>query len=204
MGLLIVLFVALRSCQDVILDNVTLEQGNVAKNEALKENVFMMVVCVQLRIPLFVIGKPGSSKSLAKTIVQEAMRGRDSTNPFFKQLKQSQMTSFQCSPLSTAEGVETVFRQCSKKQKDTNFDQFVSVAVFDEVGLAEDSPLFPLKALHGFLEQGCPIQDEPLERYHKVAFVGISNWSLDPAKMNRGIFVTRLVPSNEELIKTAR
>ena len=71
------------SCQDVFLDNVELG-NNIARNQALKENVFMMVVCVELRIPLFLIGKPGSSKSLAKTIVASAMQGRTG---LFKQLK---------------------------------------------------------------------------------------------------------------------
>ena len=32
-----------------------------------------------------------------------------------------------------------------------------------------------------------------------MAFVGISNWALDPAKMNRGIMVTRGDPSIDEL-----
>ena len=53
-----------------------LELGpNIACNEALRENVFMMVVCIELRIPLFVVGKPGSSKSLAKTVVADNMLG---------------------------------------------------------------------------------------------------------------------------------
>ena len=38
----------------------------------------------------------------------------------------------------------------------------------------------------------------------RVAFVGISNWALDPAKMNRGIMVSRGKPDREELEKTAR
>lgn len=38
----------------------------------------------------------------------------------------------------------------------------------------------------------------------KVAFIGISNWALDPAKMNRGIVVHREVPDLEELINSAR
>ena len=51
-----------------------LELGdNIARNKALSENVFMMVVCIELRIPLFVVGKPGSSKSLAKTVVTDKM-----------------------------------------------------------------------------------------------------------------------------------
>lgn len=38
----------------------------------------------------------------------------------------------------------------------------------------------------------------------QVSFIGISNWALDPAKMNRGIFVQRSVPDEQELIDTAR
>ena len=37
----------------------------------------------------------------------------------------------------------------------------------------------------------------------KVAFIGISNWALDPAKMNRGILVQRGVPDNRELQDSA-
>ena len=32
-----------------------------------------------------------------------------------------------------------------------------------------------------------------------MAFIGISNWSLDPAKMNRGVMVTRGDPGLGEL-----
>ena len=35
-----------------------------------------------------------------------------------------------------------------------NTKEFVSVVVLDEVGLAEDSPSLPLKALHPLLEDG--------------------------------------------------
>ena len=38
-----------------------------------------------------------------------------------------------------------------------------------------------------------------VEREERVAFIGISNWALDPAKMNRGIMVTRCDPTREEL-----
>ena len=77
-------------CQDVFLDSVRLED-NIAKNQALKENVFMMVVCVELRIPLFLVGKPGSSKSLAKAIVADAMQGDHASGPLFKTLKEVMM-----------------------------------------------------------------------------------------------------------------
>ena len=45
--------------------------------------------------------------------------------------------------------------------------------VIDEIGLAELSPHNPLKVLHSRLEPPY------------VAFIGISNWTLDASKMNR-------------------
>lgn len=63
-------------------------EENIALNQALCENVFMMVICIELRIPLFVVGKPGSSKSLAKTIVQDNMQGNLSKSDLFKNFKQ--------------------------------------------------------------------------------------------------------------------
>ena len=61
---------------------------NIARNTALSENVFMMLVCIELRIPLFVVGKPGSSKSLAKTVVADNMQGERSPSELFKNFKQ--------------------------------------------------------------------------------------------------------------------
>ena len=64
---------------------------NVARNAALRENVFMMAICVELRIPLFLVGKPGSSKSLAKSIISESMRGKHSKNKLLKKFKEVSM-----------------------------------------------------------------------------------------------------------------
>ena len=74
-------------CQDVLLDKMELGK-NIARNAALRENVFMMTVCVELRIPLFLVGKPGSSKSLAKSIIMDSMRGKDSSNDVLKKFKE--------------------------------------------------------------------------------------------------------------------
>ncbi|XP_037593188.1 E3 ubiquitin-protein ligase RNF213 [Cebus imitator] len=187
--------------QDVFLDGVPLRR-TIAKNLALKENVFMMVVCIELKIPLFLVGKPGSSKSLAKTIVADAMQGPAAHSDLFRSLKQVHLVSFQCSPHSTPQGIIGTFRQCARFQQGKDLQQYVSVVVLDEVGLAEDSPKMPLKALHPLLEDGC-IEDDPAP-HKKVGFVGISNWSLDPAKMNRGIFVSRGSPNERELIESAK
>jgi len=119
------------------------------------------------------------------------------------------MSSYQCSPLSTAEGIIAVFKQSSRFQKKKNLDEYTSVVVLDEVGLAEDSPRMPLKALHPLLEDGTDGSEDLTEtgtdaKHRRVAFVGISNWALDPAKMNRGIMLCRSPPTFEELTNTAR
>ncbi|XP_075296696.1 E3 ubiquitin-protein ligase RNF213 isoform X2 [Opisthocomus hoazin] len=187
--------------QELFLSGVHL-RDTIARNLALKENVFMMVICIELKIPLFLVGKPGSSKSLAKTIVADAMQGQAAHSDLFKNLKQIHLVSFQCSPLSTPEGIIGTFKHCARFQEGKNLEEYVSVVVLDEIGLAEDSPKMPLKTLHPLLEDGC-IDDVPLP-HKKVGFVGISNWALDPAKMNRGIFVSRGDPSKEELIESAK
>ena len=73
-----------------LLDQMVLGP-NIAKNAALRENVFMMAICVELRIPLFLVGKPGSSKSLAKSIIQDSMHGQGSRSPLLRQFKQVQI-----------------------------------------------------------------------------------------------------------------
>ncbi|XP_044056409.1 E3 ubiquitin-protein ligase rnf213-alpha-like isoform X2 [Siniperca chuatsi] len=187
--------------QDLLLNGVPLGK-TIARNEALKENFFMMVICVELRIPLFIVGKPGSSKSLSKTLVADAMQGPASHSELYKRLKQIHLVSFQCSPHSTPEGIINTFKQCARFQESKNLDEYISVVVLDEIGLAEDSPKMPLKTLHPLLEEGC-VDDEP-QPHKRVGFIGISNWALDPAKMNRGIFVSRGDPNQEELIKSAK
>ncbi|XP_062826871.1 E3 ubiquitin-protein ligase RNF213 isoform X2 [Anolis carolinensis] len=187
--------------QDLFLSGAPLRE-TIARNLALKENVFMMVICIELKIPLFLIGKPGSSKSLAKTIVADAMQGQTAYSELYKELKQVHLVSFQCSPHSTPEGIINTFKHCARFQEGKNLKEYVSVVVLDEIGLAEDSPKMPLKTLHPLLEDGC-VDDEPLP-HKKVGFIGISNWALDPAKMNRGIFVSRGDPNRKELMESAK
>ena len=59
------------------------------------------------------------------------------------------MVSYQCSPLSTPDGIVSIFQQCGQLQKDKgDLDKFVAVVVLDEIGLAEDSPRMPLKVIY--------------------------------------------------------
>lgn len=75
------------SCQFAFLHNVRVG-NNIARNQALRENVFMMAICTDMKIPLFLVGKPGSSKSLAKTIIANNMQGQTSHSKLYQKLKQ--------------------------------------------------------------------------------------------------------------------
>ena len=102
------------SCQEVLLDSMTLGP-NIAKNAALRENVFMMAICIELRIPLFLVGKPGSSKSLAKSIVQSSMQGTASNSELLRGFKQaSKMISVHM--LERIHGTLTLHTSCATRE----------------------------------------------------------------------------------------
>jgi E3 ubiquitin-protein ligase RNF213 len=131
-------------------------------------------------------------------------------NNIFNSLKEAHLITFQCSPLSTSEMIIKTFRYCSKYQLErrADLDKYVSVVVLDEIGLAEASKSMPLKSLHPLLEDGVYYElneeanlpkDIKTNEWRKIGFIGISSWVLDPAKMNRGIFVNRCSPDLNEL-----
>lgn len=190
-------------CQHVFLNEIQLN-NNIARNSALLENVFMMIICLELRIPLFIVGKPGSSKSLAKSIVESTMNGQNSRSDLFKNLKETYFVNFQCSPLTRPEMIIKAFQEAASFQENSDLNKSVAVVNLDEVGLAEASESMPLKTLHPLLEDGSDSSDSAALPHQKVGVIGISNWALDPAKMNRGIFVSRGEPDINELVESAK
>ena len=73
---------------------------------------------------------------------------------------QVKLISYQCSQLSTPESIIDVFRNARQIQDGLDYRTDVALVVLDEVGLAEDSPTFPLKALHPLLEDGTDGSDK--------------------------------------------
>ena len=59
---------ALEKAMDALMKQTSLEPG-IAQTRGLKENVFMVVICCLAQVPLMIVGPPGSSKTLAVTIV---------------------------------------------------------------------------------------------------------------------------------------
>ena len=187
-------------CQTCLVNLMKIPE-HIARNSALKENLFMMYVCIQLKIPLYIIGKPGSSKSLARSIINHSINeGILVEGNKIAEYTRVYMQCYQCSQFTTSKEISDLFDKCQTIQKEVAADS-VACVVLDEVGLAEDSSNLPLKVLHSLLEDSAT--SEFAQRGPSVAFIGLSNWALDPAKMNRGIMVQLEDPSTEELVNTA-
>ena len=140
--------------ENFIADNVELETG-IAKNRALLENLFSLFVAINTKIPIFIIGKLGCSKSLSVQLINNAMKGNSSTNPFFRKYPKMYVSTFQGALNSTSEGVKEVFdkaREILKVKDSKENKEKISTFYFDEMGLAEHSPHNPLKVIHSELE----------------------------------------------------
>ena len=165
----------------------------IAINKALLENVFTLIVCVINKIPLFICGKPGCSKSLSVQLLVSNLRGSDSNDSFFKKLPRILAIPYQGSESSTSEGIEKIYEKAKGVLNNSHDNSILPLIIFDEIGLAEISKNNPLKVLHYILE---PEKAD-------IAFVGISNWRLDASKMNRAVYLARPDPDLEDLENTA-
>ena len=164
-----------------ILDNIEIEKG-IAQNRALLENIFSLFVAINTKIPIFIVGKPGSSKTLSVQLINKAMKGSSSNNFFFKKYPRIILTPYQCSLSSTSKEIENAFKEAKEKYEKLNFEDKannVSLIFFDQMELTEFSSNNPLSSFDTQLDEAFD------ERKNTFAFVGISNRILDTSKMNR-------------------
>ena len=210
--------------EEFIAENIEMKSG-IAKNRALLDNLFALFVTINTKVPIFIVGKPGCSKSLSVQLISKSMRGNSSNILFFKNYPRIVMSCFQGSMGSTSRGVKNVFKKArnvlkklnqqkeekeekgenkiiieknpKKEEENNNGQEVISMIYFDEMGLAEHSPNNPLKVIHAELEYDLN------EGNKKVAFVGISNWALDASKMNRGLYLSIPDPQRDDCKKTS-
>jgi hypothetical protein len=180
-----------------LMGQTFLEPG-IAKTRGLQENILMTVVCCLARVPLMIVGPPGSSKTLALTIVAENARGEYSKSEFYKVVPTLVPFHYQCSRRSTSHEIKAVFERAIERQAKTDEDQGNSrcFVFMDEAGLPEEGRE-SLKVLHYYLEDYMAVKA-------RVGFVAITNHLLDAAKSNRCALLTRTKPDHEELMNVAR
>ena len=169
---------------DYIIDNIDLDKG-IAKNRILKENIFLQFIAITSNIPLIIIGKPGSSKSLSFQQLKKSMRGKYSKSNFFRKYPQILTTYFQGSESTLAEDIDNLFeigKEKLSKYENNNENKPISLLIFDEIGLSEFAKDNPVKVLHKNLEYD-GVKDG-------LSFVGFSNWKLDSSKLNRVLYLS--------------
>jgi len=163
----------------ILTKEMSIEKGKgIALNRDLRENLFTCFVCIDNNVPLIIIGKPGTGKSLSFQILYNTLKEEYSDSPMFKEKGKLYRYYYQGSETSTAEGIEQVFAKAVKSQIKNKWKQIISLVFFDEMGLAERSRNNPLKVIHYLLEK---------DSKDSVPFLGISNWRSDAAKINRAL-----------------
>jgi hypothetical protein len=173
--------------QELLTEHMSLPDF-IAMNDALRENISVIVVSILNKFPLFVVGKSGNSKSLSMEIVSSNLNGKASANEFLRSLPAIQVFSYQCSQYSKEEALVETFEAAKRYQKYAS--DTIVVVLLNEVGLLEQSPFNPLKVINKELE------------YPQLSVVGLSNWSLDPSTNNKVIFLSRPEPTTTDLKKT--
>ena len=178
-----------------ITKEMSIEKGKgIALNRALRENLFTCFVCIDNNVPLIIVGKPGTGKSLSFQILYNSLKGEYSDSKLFREKGKLYRYYYQGSETSTAEGIEKVFSKAQKAQLKNKGKQIITLVFFDEMGLAERSSNNPLKVIHYLLER---------DSKDSVPFLGISNWRLDAAKINRALSLTITDYDIEDLEETA-
>ena len=99
-----------KKIQNIIADGVDLEKG-IAKNTTLLENLFSIFFFLNTKISLFIIGKPGCSKSLSSQLIFKSMNGKDSSNEFFRYFPKVYTKSYQGSLTSNSKGFLKYFKE---------------------------------------------------------------------------------------------
>ena len=195
---------------DCLMNKIIIPQG-IARNKPLRENIFSVFSCLLNKIPIFICGKPGCSKTLSVNLLAKSMRGVNSFDEYFKTLPALLKIPYQGSKCTTSDEIEKVFEKAQKiEQVQLNKSQknLLPFIFFDEMGLAEISENNPLKILHSYLEMKEDKNEKEATQIElkkiSVSFVGISNWELDASKQNRGIFISRPNLGEKDLIETAK
>ena len=97
-----------------LIDKIELKKG-IEKNDLLNENLFMMFVSLITKIPLIIVGKPGTGKSLSSQLIYNAMRGEYSKDKFFREFPMVLLTNFQGAKSTKPEDIEKLFEIAENK-----------------------------------------------------------------------------------------
>ena len=105
----------------------------IALNRTLRENLFTCYTCINNSIPLIIVGKPGTGKSLSFQILYNTMQGEYSKNILFRNKGKLYRYYYQGSEASTSEGIEKVFKrayEAKEKNLKNNGGKIIPLVIF--------------------------------------------------------------------------
>ncbi|GKT34712.1 E3 ubiquitin-protein ligase RNF213 like protein, partial [Aduncisulcus paluster] len=156
----------------------------IANCRSLWENFLANFICRLSRIPLLLMGSPGSSKTLSVGLANSYLKKIECTKSNIPTIFPQ---TYQGSESSDSAGIMAAIkraRDCYTKEQVME-NRFLCILCIDELGLADKSPNNPLKVLHEPLE---PSTDEKVPLF---SFIGNSNHLLDAAPTSRCLLCFR-------------
>ncbi|KAH3762020.1 E3 ubiquitin-protein ligase RNF213 [Pelomyxa schiedti] len=179
-------------------------EGGLAVNQALKENCFAVLCAVCTTSTLFIVGRPGSTKSRTLELLVKATEDRREESFLGKLNIVIQKHVIQCSPYTTAHHVHSNARRAALAQNAANKialrGRRIVVLVLEEVGATIGSIHNPLMSLHSMIDHGINVDGKAV----RLPIIGVSNYRLDASKMGRGRVVYRGNPPVNDLEITAK
>ena len=160
-------------------------------HQGLMENLFVQMVCFELRLAVILQGAPGTSKTLSNNIIRDNMQG---CGLFWKDFCHiSDICRYQGSAQSSADEIKKKCEEAYQKQLENDSSGTLNkrtLLFVDEAGLVKGATVerkWALKVLHYYLEGA------------NLASVLMTNTSLDTAIGNRCVTVFMAKPRPEEL-----
>ena len=166
----------------LIYQNKTLENSN-NNIKVFLSDIFILFVCINTKTPIILKGKAEVCQSLIVQLVNQSIRRDIEKNSLFITFPRIIITSLKCSKDTTYEEVKSVFKKAKKiiKTAKQNYIYIISLVLFQEINLLENSPIRPLEAINEELE----INQNKKEVNEKIAFIGMSREDFVQTKINK-------------------
>ena len=166
----------------LIYQNKTLENSN-NNIKVFLSDIFILFVCINTKTPIILKGKAEIRQSLIVQLVNQSIRRDIEKNSLFITFPRIIITSLKCSKDTTYEEAKSVFKKAKKiiKTAKQNSINIISLVLFQEINLLENSPNSPLKAINEELE----INQNKNKVNEKFAFIGMSREDLIRNKIDK-------------------
>ena len=171
------------------------EEGGIGLNRALREILFSSFVCLETKIPLIIVGKSGTGKSLAFKILYNTLRGEFSESDLFRKKGKLYRYLYQGSETSSSESIAQIFKKANNDVRlNEKNKEIIMLVYFEQMDLAQRANNNPLKILYYLIENN---------NYYSIPFIGTSNCKLDTNIMNCALNICITDYDLEDLEETA-